>query len=313
MTIHWKPPFDTNGVILDYQLSYRFINYSLQSKSDVQHREQFKMTGNIMVNNQTFELVLDDLYYWSYYSFCINASTKIGYGERKCIVGRTDEFIPTSEVMNLTVNHKDFQSITISFNEPQYPNGIITGYIVKYIYKDHVCRKNISNATLKVNIEKDILVKMLVGNTIVYTVKNLFNYWTYSLTVLPETKKGYGTVWSSNLTTMTDGNLPGQIRKFTEDKGQNNVYPNITSKSISLQWNEPCFPNGIITKYHIRIKNKNGIGFKDVKTDGNSTQWQLVDLLPYTDYNICIAAENDIGTGSCFSLPTVKTLFDGNV
>lgn len=117
--------------------------------------------------------------------------------------------VPTSDVMNLTVHHKDYQSITISFTAPQYPNGIITGYLVKYTYKDNVCIENINNAELITKTEDGVNVSLLVGDKVVYTVNKLFSYWSYTFTVLPKTEKGNGTVWSSNLTTMTNGN-----RKF---------------------------------------------------------------------------------------------------
>ena len=65
---------------------------------------------------------------------------------------------------------------------------------------------------------------------------------------------------------------------------------------ISISWNPPTIPNGIITVYEIRYKESTSTGPYNI-TNTTNTQYSIVGLIPNTSYTIGVRAYTSIGPG----------------
>ena len=81
----------------------------------------------------------------------------------------------------------------------------------------------------------------------------------------------------------------------------NLIYVEFTVSTISLQWDAPSSPNGVITHYVVTY---NGM---TVNTTNASTMFKLTELEPFTTYTISAASSNGGGVGSVSNGITVRT------
>ena len=72
------------------------------------------------------------------------------------------------------------------------------------------------------------------------------------------------------------------------------------SRSILLSWDGPASPNGILTKYTIL---QGGQEIADVLP--SSLEYNVVGLLPFTDYQFSVLACTAVG---CVESPRVDTM-----
>ena len=71
---------------------------------------------------------------------------------------------------------------------------------------------------------------------------------------------------------------------------------NVDIDTISISWNIPTIPNGIITVYEIRYRESSNNGLYNV-TNTTNTQYSIEGLLPNTNYTIEVRAYTSIGPG----------------
>ena len=69
---------------------------------------------------------------------------------------------------------------------------------------------------------------------------------------------------------------------------------NVGIDTISISWNIPTIPNGIITVYEILYRESNNNGLYNV-TNTTNTQYSIKGLLPNTNYTIKVRAYTEIG------------------
>ena len=65
---------------------------------------------------------------------------------------------------------------------------------------------------------------------------------------------------------------------------------------ISVTWNIPTVPNGVIIMYEIRYRESNSSGPYNMSNTSN-TQYSIGGLLPYTNYTIGVRAYTTVGPG----------------
>ena len=80
------------------------------------------------------------------------------------------------------------------------------------------------------------------------------------------------------------------------DKIRNLKVVNKTSYDISLTWQQPCFPNGIIQTYTVEVGNGNRT-VQRYNTTNNRTETEVGNLDPYVQYFISIHGINIDETG----------------
>ena len=65
-----------------------------------------------------------------------------------------------------------------------------------------------------------------------------------------------------------------------------------------VYWSPPLIPNGVITRYNLYIGYETQSGVIDrFTTDGQSTSYNISNLLPYQQISIEVAASIHIGEG----------------
>lgn len=84
-----------------------------------------------------------------------------------------------------------------------------------------------------------------------------------------------------------------------------------TNESITLKWETPCRPNGIITNYTINITNIDTGEEQLNSTKSNATNETIQGLMPYRNYTISISG-NTIAGGGNYSDPLEVTTAVGS-
>ena len=65
---------------------------------------------------------------------------------------------------------------------------------------------------------------------------------------------------------------------------------------ISVRWNIPTVPNGVIIMYEIRYRKSNSNG-PYIMSNTTNTQYSIGGLLPFTNYTIGVRAYTSVGSG----------------
>ena len=74
----------------------------------------------------------------------------------------------------------------------------------------------------------------------------------------------------------------------------------VTSTSVTLKWQPPMYPNGVIKKYSVHCDGKNIDEFGD--PESHNMIDTIKELMPDSDYVIEIKAHTRVGSGTPLSL-----------
>lgn len=90
------------------------------------------------------------------------------------------------------------------------------------------------------------------------------------------------------------------------------ILDNSSPYNVSAEWSPPRVPNGIITRYTLYI------GFEDGSVEvfyvnGQSTSYNVTNLLPYQIISVQISASTVIGEGPRTSSVEVQTAQAGKI
>ncbi|KAK2579403.1 hypothetical protein KPH14_003264 [Odynerus spinipes] len=160
--------------------------------------------------------------------------------------------------------------VTLRWQEPENTNGDILNYYI-YYKQEGVQRERVINTQQK-------LEAMISG---------LQPGMTYQFRIVAQNARGPGAS-SEILQVNTDeeANVPGPPMSLEGHA--------TSSVSIALSWDEPQIVNGRISKYIITYTE----GDSEERTrQTTSTTYELVDLVPYTEYSIRVQAVNENGPG----------------
>ena len=92
------------------------------------------------------------------------------------------------------------------------------------------------------------------------------------------------------------------VQAVVPHKPRNLTVTNITSRSADVSWLDPANPNDqgyshrYVTKFFIIFKKDKSIVL-NITTDNRIHDYEINSLIPYTTYEISVAAGNDIGYG----------------
>ena len=89
------------------------------------------------------------------------------------------------------------------------------------------------------------------------------------------------------------------------DEPQNFEATSITSTSITLSWDVPATPNGILTTYILSY------GKETVVLHGSNSSYAVQDLEEYTVFMFSIRARTRVGQAGPAATLTVSTAQDG--
>uniref|UniRef100_A0A1X7TGY7 Fibronectin type-III domain-containing protein n=1 Tax=Amphimedon queenslandica TaxID=400682 RepID=A0A1X7TGY7_AMPQE len=198
---------------------------------------------------------------------------------------------PTAPVDHIILSSVESVSMTVSWDEVPCNgrNGQITGYYLTYT--------NItSNTSYTVNITG--------GDNRMYNLTGLIPYTNYTVSIIPY-----------------NYNMNGQARQEIQLTGES--IPGVISDllygrpptEITIVWNPPTIPNGIITVYEIRYRDSTSTGPYNI-TNTTNTYYSIVGLIPNTSYTIGVRAYTSIGPGewthreiNTAQIPLIETFF----
>lgn len=283
--LRWKEPdvWKRNGPLVGYSVVYNPLN-----------RRGLTLVKNVTNPNQTL-LILTDLKMFTDYEIRVRAIGIAGPGPlSRPVVVQTKEGVP-GPPRDLSANARSTESVTVSWNSPRYPNGMVLSYLV--IYSDD---KNLPLSQWS-SMEApgySASIKALSRDT---------QYW---IRVAARTSVGRGNYSLPVSEKTLKYDLPEACRELKADS--------VGSETVQLNWQPPETDAGI-TKYKVSYS-----GSKSYKENGKlkqlshnreitldavspgSQSYALDSLVPHTTYLFNVSAENSMGEGPSIQL-IVKT------
>ncbi|KAL5011077.1 hypothetical protein ScPMuIL_013382 [Solemya velum] len=295
--LSWEPPLNKNGIIRYYDVCYSSEDNSscLEGDTTMQWNNTWSSSSRCCrrTESATNRTDVSHLHKWTLYTFSIRACT-VSCGPFVNITIRTKQDRPTSPVTDIVTDNKTSESIRLSWHAPSEPNGIITHYVIRYSFRNHLCSDDINtSAIFTANCTTE-------DNNTYTTIHKLFPYWNYNFTVTPVTAPGEGLKRAEH-SERTDESEPGDISKET-------INPSSTNSTISVEWNTPCYPNGEITNYTIQLEGGN---CSIQASTGTTTTHTFSNLLPYRNYKVRVQAWTTVGSGNYTDWKTIMTVQSG--
>uniref|UniRef100_A0A1X7SR16 Fibronectin type-III domain-containing protein n=1 Tax=Amphimedon queenslandica TaxID=400682 RepID=A0A1X7SR16_AMPQE len=191
--------------------------------------------------------------------------------------------VPSTPVSNVKFASVGSVSMTVSWDEVPCDgrNGLITGYYLTYT-------DIASNTSYTVNITGE--------DNRMYNLTGLMPYTNYTVSIMPYNAVGMGPP-SDNVTQQTLESTPSAINGL--------MMNDFSPYSLSMVWNPPTMPNGIITVYEIRYRESTSTGRYNI-TNTTNTYYSIVGLTPNTSYTIGVRVYTSIGPGEWTEM-TAKT------
>uniref|UniRef100_A0A8C9TAU7 Protein tyrosine phosphatase receptor type Q n=1 Tax=Scleropages formosus TaxID=113540 RepID=A0A8C9TAU7_SCLFO len=210
------------------------------------------------------------------YSLWMSANTAQGDGgvQSDMIHVLTPEDVPDGPIRNLTAQNFTSTAIIVSWDPPISPNGRVF-----YLLSLKVLHDESGNTTNKSTTDT------------VFLFTKLFKYTDYVLRVTPATSAGHSESSTTVLYLRTEDDCECSPPVMGSSK-------NVTASSIYLSWHPPVEPNGVITEYTVAVQSQDG---SDTTVTPN-TSLVLTGLIPFSPYNVSIAAVNRRGMGPPLTL-----------
>ena len=226
--VRWLPPQITNGQMREYRL---------------------KVDDNTRYIGLDTSYIVDNLTPYQAYTFVLTACTYGGCEDSSVVQGRPDEAPPTgmkSPVLRVTSS----TSIEVTWQAPQYPNGIITSYEVRR------------------------------DGTLVYTTSSL-QFTDYE--VEPGQQYSYRiTAFNSQGRTVSPAAVTTTYSSSPSGMEAPVVEP-LSSTSIKAEWQAPLRPNGDIQNYTLYVDS-------DVVYSSRGLFTTVQGLEFWTEYSVRIEA-----------------------
>ena len=259
LRVSWQPPAVLNGILTGYEVLQTTLN---------QPPVQIPVPSNL------YTIDIDNLNAFTLYTYTVKARNSAGSVTSDEASVRTSEDFPM--LFNApTISSVLSRSLTINWGEPTKPNGII---ILYYIYA-----RIITTPLNPIPINRDpVLLLTVNGNVTTTTIQDLEPGSSYEFRMAANNSIGQVITTWVPATTAEDRPELLQPIMYTADP---------SGTSLSLFWNEPLKPNGIINMYLIYL----GINaiFRGVS---NSFTYRL--LTPFTAYELYLQACTTAGCTS---------------
>lgn len=211
---------------------------------------------------------------YTQYLYTVEACTIAGCGNSSSpSTATTDESIPES-IIQPELQALSSSSISVKWSEPSVPNGVLVSYIV------NVVSPVLLNSTHDASVFEA-------------TISSLEPFTVYTVTVQACTV--VGCVTSNSSSVLTHESVPML-------QGAPTVFA-LSPSSVSISWQAPDKPNGIIVNYILR---RNGT----IIHDNNTLSYVDTGLLPNQAYSYDVQSFTSVGGGDPSSISTVTTHAD---
>ena len=196
LSASWTQPSTLNGILTIYTVYCRISSeqfYSEQIPDEEQNILVFITTGA-----DTTEVVLTDLEAFTVYECYVTASTNGGESEpSNNDSARTDEDTPTVP-RDFNYTQITSTSVTLEWTRPEYPNGVISEYVLEYVNES-------LTQPITISIPVEFINALDEYNETNITVEYLNEFTNYTFSLSAITGGGTGPEATIDITTNEDG------------------------------------------------------------------------------------------------------------
>ncbi|XP_055973610.1 phosphatidylinositol phosphatase PTPRQ [Sorex fumeus] len=329
--LSWNTPPTPNGRILSYIVKYKEVCPWMQT-----------IYTQVRTKPDSLEVLLTNLNPGTTYEIKVAAENSAGIGVfSDPFLFQTAESAP-GKVVNLTVEAFNYSAVNLIWYLPRQPNGKITSFKISVkharsgiVVKDVLirvedlltgklpeCNENNESflwsttspsptlgritPTVRTTHSSSTLTRSKISSVwkepISFVVTRLRPYTTYLFEVSAvTTEAGY-----------IDSTIVRTPESVPEGPPQNCVTGNVTGKSFSISWDPPTIVTG---KFSYRVELYGPTG-RILDNSTKDLKFTFTNLIPYTMYDVYIAAETSAGIGpksniSIFTPPEVPgAIFD---
>ncbi|XP_046526412.1 neuronal cell adhesion molecule isoform X13 [Equus quagga] len=286
LVITWKPlnGFESNGPGLQYKVSWR------QKDGDDE------WTSVLVANVSKY--IVSGTPTFVPYLIKVQALNDVGFApEPAVVVGHSGEDLPMVAPGNVRVNVVNSTLAEVHWDPVPLKSirGHLQGYRIYYWKAQTSPKRN------RRHIEKKILT--FQGSKTHGMLPGLEPFSHYTLNVRVVNGKGEGPASSDRVFNTPEGvpSAPSSLKIV-----------NPTLDSLTLEWDPPSHPNGILTEYTLRyqpINSTHELGpVVDLKIPANKTRWTLKNLNFSTRYKFYFYAQTSAGSGSQITEEAVTTV-----
>ncbi|XP_006859342.1 PREDICTED: neuronal cell adhesion molecule isoform X4 [Chrysochloris asiatica] len=291
LLITWKPlnGFESNGPGLQYKVSWR------QKDGDDE------WTSVVVANVSKY--IVSGTPTFVPYLVKVQALNDVGFAPEPAIVmGHSGEDLPMVAPGNVRVNVVNSTLAEVHWDPVPLKSirGHLQGYRIYYWKAQSLSKRS------KRHIEKKILT--FQGSKTRGMLPGLEPFSHYILNVRVVNGKGEGPASPDRVFNTPEG-VPG-APSFLK-------IVNPTLDSLTLEWDPPSHPNGILTEYTLKyqpINSTHELGpLVDLKIPANKTRWTLKNLNFSTRYKFYFYAQTSAGSGSQITEEAVTTVDEAGI
>ncbi|XP_032763586.1 neuronal cell adhesion molecule isoform X2 [Rattus rattus] len=289
LVITWKPlnGFQSNGPGLQYKVSWR------QKDGDDE------WTSVVVANVSKY--IVSGTPTFVPYLIKVQALNDVGFApEPAAVMGHSGEDLPMVAPGNVRVSVVNSTLAEVHWDPvpPKSVRGHLQGYRIYYWKAQSSSKRN------RRHIEKKILT--FQGSKTHGMLPGLQPYSHYVLNVRVVNGKGEGPASADRGFHTPEGvpSAPSSLKIV-----------NPTLDSLTLEWDPPSHPNGILTEYILKyqpINSTHELGpLVDLKIPANKTRWTLKNLNFSTRYKFYFYAQTSVGSGSQITEEAITTVDEG--
>ncbi|XP_036061329.1 neuronal cell adhesion molecule isoform X20 [Onychomys torridus] len=291
LVITWKPlnGFQSNGPGLQYKVSWR------QKDGDDE------WTSVVVANVSKY--IVSGTPTFVPYLIKVQALNDVGFApEPAAVMGHSGEDLPMVAPGNVRVNVVNSTLAEVHWDPVPLKSvrGHLQGYRIYYWKAQSSSKRN------RRHIEKKILT--FQGSKTHGMLPGLQPYSHYTLNVRVVNGKGEGPASTDRAFHTPEGvpSAPSSLKIV-----------NPTLDSLTLEWDPPSHPNGVLTEYTLRyqpINSTHELGpLVDLKIPANKTRWTLKHLNFSTRYKFYFYAQTSVGSGSQITEEAITTVDEAGI
>ncbi|XP_038968628.1 neuronal cell adhesion molecule isoform X27 [Rattus norvegicus] len=291
LVITWKPlnGFQSNGPGLQYKVSWR------QKDGDDE------WTSVVVANVSKY--IVSGTPTFVPYLIKVQALNDVGFApEPAAVMGHSGEDLPMVAPGNVRVSVVNSTLAEAHWDPvpPKSVRGHLQGYRIYYWKAQSSSKRN------RRHIEKKILT--FQGSKTHGMLPGLQPYSHYVLNVRVVNGKGEGPASADRGFHTPEGvpSAPSSLKIV-----------NPTLDSLTLEWDPPSHPNGILTEYILKyqpINSTHELGpLVDLKIPANKTRWTLKNLNFSTRYKFYFYAQTSVGSGSQITEEAITTVDEAGI
>ncbi|XP_072865366.1 neuronal cell adhesion molecule isoform X11 [Chlorocebus sabaeus] len=291
LVITWKPlnGFESNGPGLQYKVSWR------QKDGDDE------WTSVVVANVSKY--IVSGTPTFVPYLIKVQALNDVGFAPEPAVVmGHSGEDLPMVAPGNVRVNVVNSTLAEVHWDPVPLKSirGHLQGYRIYYWKTQSSSKRN------RRHLEKKILT--FQGSKTHGMLPGLEPFSHYTLNVRVVNGKGEGPASPDRVFNTPEGvpSAPSSLKIV-----------NPTLDSLTLEWDPPSHPNGILTEYTLKyqpINSTHELGpLVDLKIPANKTRWTLKNLNFSTRYKFYFYAQTSAGSGSQITEEAVTTMDEAGI